>query len=68
MPQVPDDHLALYLDQNRLIRKPEIQRLLRVSRSTLGRWIKSGQFPPPLLIQNGRPVWRFKDVHQWLTR
>ncbi|WP_420833550.1 helix-turn-helix transcriptional regulator [Shewanella pneumatophori] len=61
------DHLAMYLEQNRLVRKPEIQKLLGISRSTLGRRVKSGQFPLPALIQNGRSFWRFKDIHKWLT-
>ena len=60
------DHLAMYLDENRLVKKPELQKLLGVSRSTLGRRVKTGQFPPPALIQNGRSYWRFKDVHKWV--
>lgn len=66
MPQMNNDHLAMYLDENRLVKKPEIQKLLGISRSTLGRKVKSGQFPPPALIQSGRSCWRFKDVHEWL--
>jgi len=63
----PNDYLAMYLDDNRLVKKPELQKLLGVSRSTLGRWVKAGKFPPPTLIQNGRSRWRFKDVHEWLS-
>ncbi len=67
MQQIPKDHLAMYLDENRLVKKPEIQKLLGISRSTLGRRVKSGQFPQPALIQNGRSCWRFKDIHKWLS-
>jgi prophage regulatory protein len=67
MSTIKTDHLAMYLDDNRLVKKPEIQKLLRVSRSTLGRWVKSGKFPPPVLTQNGHSRWRFKDVHEWLS-
>ncbi|GIU46533.1 helix-turn-helix transcriptional regulator [Shewanella algidipiscicola] len=66
MTHITKDYLAQYLDENRLVKKPELQRLLGISRSTLGRWIKSGQFPPPVLIQSGRSFWRFKDIDQWL--
>ncbi|MCL1143706.1 helix-turn-helix transcriptional regulator [Shewanella gaetbuli] len=66
MKNLNDDHLALFIDANRLVRKPEIQRLLGVSRSTLGRRIKAGQFPSPSLLQSGRPCWLFKDIQAWL--
>lgn len=67
MSTIKTDLLAMYLDDNRLVKKPEIQKLLGVSRSTLGRWIKSSKFPPPTLTQNGHSRWRFKDVHEWLS-
>lgn len=60
------DHLAMYLDENRLVNKPQIQKLLGISRSTLGRRVKSGKFPLPALILNGRSFWRFKDIYKWL--
>lgn len=67
MQNVPSNYLALYLDDNRLLNKPKIQKLLGISRSTLGRRIKSGQFPPPAFIQSGRSYWLFKDVHLWIS-
>ncbi|WP_434930703.1 helix-turn-helix transcriptional regulator [Shewanella sp. HL-SH5] len=63
-----DDQLALFIDAHRLVRKPEIQRLLDVSRSTLGRRIKAGQFPSPSVIESGRPCWLFKDIRAWLPQ
>ncbi|KJY93930.1 helix-turn-helix transcriptional regulator [Pseudoalteromonas ruthenica] len=62
--KLPD--IALYIDKARLIKKPELQRLLNVSRSTLGRWIKSGEFPPPAKVINGRSLWHFQDVNRWM--
>jgi len=56
-----------YIEENRNVRKPEIQRLLDISRATLGRWIKSGKFIKPAMKQNGRSIWLFKDVQQWIT-
>lgn len=61
-----EDHLTNYIEANRLIKKPEIQKLAGISRSTLGRWIKAGKFPPPKLTQNGSQRWLFKDVNNWL--
>ncbi|WP_088212306.1 helix-turn-helix transcriptional regulator [Shewanella sp. Shew256] len=63
----PDTLLAMYLDDNRLITKREIQRALGISRSTLCRWIYSGKFPAPKIKKHGWQRWLFKDVHQWLN-
>ena len=59
-------NIAMYIDNARLIKKPELQKLLNISRSTLGRWIKSGDFPPPAKIINGRSLWHFQDVNRWM--
>ena len=56
-----------YIEENRNVRKPEIQRLLDISRATLGRWINSGKFIQPAMKQSGRSIWLFKDVQQWIT-
>ena len=61
------NHLELYIEDERLLRKPEIQKLLGVSRSTLGRWIKTGKFPHPTFIQNQRSFWQFKAIKEWLN-
>lgn len=60
--------LELYIEENRLLRKPEILELLNISRATLYRWIKKGAFPPPAFIQSGQSVWHFKDYLHWLER
>jgi len=62
------DPVEQYIDENRLLGKPEVQELLGISRSTLARRIKKRQFPAPAVIQNGRSLWRFKDVQLWLDR
>jgi len=62
----PSAPLEQYIEENRLLYKPELQKLLSISRSTLSRWIKCGNFPPPAFIQNGRSVWIFNDYLQWL--
>ncbi|PCI54526.1 MAG: hypothetical protein COB45_08175 [Gammaproteobacteria bacterium] len=62
------DPIEQYIDENRLLGKPEIQKILKVSRSTLARRVKKRQFLMPAIIQNGRSLWRFKDVQLWLER
>ena len=61
------NHLELYIEEERLVRKPEIQKLLGISRSSLGRWIKTGKFPQPSFIQSQRSYWKFKDVVDWIN-
>ncbi|MBB1453261.1 AlpA family phage regulatory protein [Pseudoalteromonas sp. SG43-1] len=63
--KLPD--LAMYIDDARMIKKPELQKLLNISRSTLGRWIKAGHFPPPAHVINGRSMWHFQDYKNWLS-
>jgi len=60
-------NLAMYIDDARMIKKPELQKLLNISRSTLGRWIKAGHFPPPAHVINGRSMWHFQDYKNWLA-
>jgi predicted DNA-binding transcriptional regulator AlpA len=61
------NHLELYIEDSRLVRKPEIQKLLGISRSTLGRWIKTGKFIQPTFIQNQRSYWKYKNVADWVN-
>jgi len=61
------DPLEQYIDENRLLRKPELQKLLDVSRPTLARWVANGKFPPPEFEISGRSVWLFKSYQQWLS-
>ena len=63
--KLPD--LSMYIDDARMIKKPELQKLLNISRSTLGRWIKAGHFPPPAHVINGRSMWHFQDYKNWLA-
>jgi prophage regulatory protein len=60
------DPIEQYIDENRMLGKPEVQKLLGVSRSTLARRVKKRQCPLPAIIINGRSLWQFKDVQLWL--
>ena len=42
--------------------------LLKVSRTTLWRMVKAGDFPPPLNISKGVKGWRLSTVHEWLNQ
>ncbi|MEC7310377.1 helix-turn-helix transcriptional regulator [Vibrio crassostreae] len=45
-----------------------MRRRLKVSRSTLYRWSKSGVFPPPIVINKRTVGWSEKDYSNWLNR
>ncbi len=62
------DPIEQYIDDNRMLSKPDIQKLLKISRSTLARRINTGQFIPPTIKQNGRSYWRFKDYQDWSNK
>lgn len=64
------DYLALYLDDNLLLSRKEILAYLKISRSTLYRWVKSGYFPKPIQNQGltTQVRWKFKDIEQWIDK
>ncbi|MDF0534694.1 helix-turn-helix domain-containing protein [Shewanella sp. A32] len=62
------DPLDIYIDNKRVMRRPEIMRLLSVSRSTLHRWIKSGIFPKPAFKQGGIALWHKQDYDDWMAQ
>ncbi len=51
-----------------LVRKSVILGVLGISSATLGRWIRSEQFPQPDHRPSQRlPMWRVETVRRWLT-
>jgi predicted DNA-binding transcriptional regulator AlpA len=52
----------------RIIRIDEMMQLLRVSRSTLYRRVKSGSFIKPVVINNKTKGWKQSDYERWLSQ
>ncbi|GHB67690.1 hypothetical protein GCM10008107_16420 [Psychrosphaera saromensis] len=52
----------------RIIRIDEMMQLLRVSRSTLYRRVKSGSFIKPVTINNKTKGWKQSDYERWLSQ
>ena len=53
----------------KILREPEVLEKAGISRSTMLRWVKSGDFPEP--VQLGPPGsrakgWVEKDIEDWL--
>ena len=51
---------------DRLIRRPEVESLTGLSRSTIYAWIKTGDFPAPVSLGSRLVAWRERDVTDWI--
>lgn len=49
-----------------IYRRPEIERRLGISRSTVYLWLRKGQFPPPIKLGQRAIGWRASDIEAWL--
>lgn len=49
-----------------LLRLPEVQRRTGLSRSTLYKWMRAGQFPTPKHFGSRTVAWLEQDVSQWI--
>jgi predicted DNA-binding transcriptional regulator AlpA len=58
------------VDDIKLIRFTEVAEALGVSTWTLGRWIRRGEFPPPIYLTtaSGPGVFRIKDIAAFLDK
>lgn len=51
----------------RLISGPEVQARLSVSRCTVWRMVRRGDFPAPVRVSPGRVAWSAGDVDAWIA-
>ena len=49
------------------LREKQILESLPITRSTLWRWVKHGQFPKPVKISQGVTVWNQDQVETFLN-
>lgn len=50
----------------KLLRRPAVEDLTGLSRSTLYCWMKRGEFPQPVKLGSRIVAWRESDVTAWL--
>ena len=50
----------------KLMRRPEVEAHIGLSRSTLYDWMKKGDFPQPLKLGARLVAWRERDITEWL--
>ena len=49
----------------KLLRYEDLVRETGLSRTTIWRYWKSGNFPSPIKVGNGTPLWRECDLIDW---
>jgi prophage regulatory protein len=52
---------------DRILRRPEVERLTGLSRTTLYEWMKRGVFPRPVALGARLVGWRASDIAEWLA-
>ena len=52
--------------EERLLRRREVEDITGLSRSTIYRMVKTGQFPPPVRVGPKAVRWRLSDIIAWL--
>lgn len=50
----------------RLLRRPEVEERTGLTRSTIYRWMKSGDFPQAVRLGPKMIAWREADIDQWI--
>ena len=51
----------------RMLRRRSVEQMTGLSKSTLYRLIKQGNFPPPLRLTAKAVRWRRDEVNEWLS-
>lgn len=51
---------------DRLMRRPEVENMTGLSRSTIYAWMGAGRFPKPVPLGSRLVAWRESDVLSWI--
>ena len=52
---------------NAVARRPQVEKLVQLSRSSIYAGVANGTFPAPYRIGARAVAWRLSDVEQWLA-
>ena len=47
--------------------RQQVEKLIKVSRPTLYRWMKNGDFPKPVHMGSNMVRWKASDIEKWLA-
>ena len=51
----------------RILRRPAVEAMVGIGRSTLYAWVADGDFPRPVRLGTRAVGWRESDIHAWLA-
>ena len=54
-------------DDDRLLRRQEVERRCQIGRSTIYRLMRAGQFPEPLRIGPRAVRWSQRELERWIA-
>lgn len=49
-----------------ILRRPDVQAVTGLSRSTIYKWMNEGSFPKPVKLGQRAVGWREADINEWL--
>ena len=52
--------------QDRLLRRREVEELVGLSRASIYRLMRSGEFPRPVKVSSTAVRWRESEIHAWI--
>ena len=54
--------------QNRILRRPEVEKLVGLSRATIYERMSEGTFPKPLPLGGRLVGWLERDIQDWINQ
>ena len=51
---------------NRLLRRPEVERLTGLSRASIYAKMAVGSFPQPVRLGSNSVAWKLRDIENWI--
>ncbi len=51
--------------QRGFLRDTEVAQRYNISRPTVWRWVKDGNFPKPIRLGGGSSRWKLEDLESW---
>ena len=57
--------MGLYMTE-RLIRRPEVEKMVGLKRSAIYKKMERGEFPKPVRIGERAVAWRLSEIIKWM--
>jgi prophage regulatory protein len=54
------------MTEDRILRRPEVERLTGLSRATIYRQVQAGNFPAPIKLTARLIGWRYGVIAEWI--